>query len=284
MTVKKATKVVANKKRIQRKSNLDTMAMSFRTEGQIVPFQGITVANYSYTTLPLLNSNMNIGCTQLKEFVLYNSMYDQVRVNSISVTVTPKANVLDYTQAQNDALFTLNGDGLLHHVIDRDGQAPTNIGSLQRYPSYRKTSLLKPFTRRYQVTYPPGVWLDCQNIYEDETLLKRLGLYGGIYIYGENFLEDSGEAFNEPVATIVVTYNVVFRGKTSGNLSYNTETGAITILPLLESSNAAPTPIMGVRNSVIDQTLVQDVSGGDGIQIEYNDSGVDDLNRGAAPV
>lgn len=284
MTVKKATKMVGKKQHRLKKSNSDTLAMTFRAEGQIIPFQGITVSNYSFTTLPLLNQQMNIGVTQLKDFVLYNNMYDQVRVNSVSVTVTPKANVLEYTQAQNDNLFNLAGDGLLHHVIDRDGNPPTNIGSLQRYSSYRKTSVLKPFKRSYSVTYPPGVWLDSQNIYEDATLLKRLGLTGGIYIYGENFLEDSGEVYNEPVATISVSYNVVFRGKTSGNLTYNTETGAITVSPLLETSNAAPTPIMGVRGSIIDQTLVQDVSGGDGIQIEYNDSGVDDLNRGAAPL
>jgi hypothetical protein len=190
--------------------------------------------------------------------------------------------VLDQYNAQNDTLLTLNGDGLCHHVIDRDGAAPTNIASLQRYPSYRKTSLLKPFSRRYSITYPPGVWLDSQAIYEDTTLLKRLGCFGGIYLYAEDLLEDKSEIFNEPWATITVTYGVVFRGKSSGNLAYNTETGAITITPLVESAYAAPTVILGVRNSVIDQTTVQTTSAiaGDDMVIEVNDSGVDTFDRG----
>lgn len=280
MTVKKATKIVAKKKRVQKKSNSDTEYMTFTSEGQLIPSQGLTVTNYLYTAVPLITSTTAIGCTQLKEFVLYNNQYDQVRINSVTVRYIPKANVLSQVDAQLDAVYNLAGDGLIHHVIDRDDNAPSNVGSLQRYPSYRKSQIFKPFTRRYSVTYPPGVWLDSQNIYSDETLLRRLGCFGGVYMYAENILEDLNEIFNEPMATIQVTYGVVFRGKTSGNLAYNTETGAITITPLLQAANAPLTQILGVRNSVIDNHLVQDVSGGDGIQIEYNDSGVDTFTRG----
>lgn len=107
----------------------------------------------------------------------------------------------------------------MYDIIDRDGNGPFSASAMLKYSSYKKYSNLKTFKRSYNISYPKGVWLDCQSIYEDTTLLKRLGATGGVTIYGENFPKDVGELVNEPWANIALHYNVVFRGKTSATLS-----------------------------------------------------------------
>jgi len=132
--------------------------------------------------------------------------------------VTPKGNVLDQANAQNDTLFNNSGDGLVHTCIDRDGVAPSSTAVISRYPSYKKYDIKKPFTRSYSIRYPTGVWLDCQSP-STFSMKKELGLSGGITLYAEDILEDSGEVWNEPWAQVQVQYNIVFQGKTSNSLT-----------------------------------------------------------------
>jgi len=256
-TVAAAKKVVRKSNTNAKKKNMDTFALTVRSMAQIVPVQGVTVANYFYTTVPLMDPTLATGVTQNSEFNLYKNMYDQVRINSVSVTLTPKANVLDMTRAQADGNYTLSGDGLCHTVLDRDSPSGMGISVMSRYPSYLKISLLKKFTRRYGIKYPVGIWLDTSNIYANDDLLKSLGAYGGVYCYGENVLEDKTEIFNEILYDIHISYNVVFRGKTQGSLTYNEANGSITVLSIDSLPPVAPSPFVNVRGSITDKLVTQ---------------------------
>lgn len=259
-SVRRAKKIVAVSKKRATKKMMDTFYLRPKFNFVSVPTQGGTVSNYIYNFFPLLSSTLAVGVTQNAEFNLYRLMYDQVRINTVKITVTPKSNVFDQGNAQNDSAYTLTGDGMIHHVVDRDGTAPTNIGQLQRYGSYRKTSVMKKIVRSYSIKYPTGVWLDCQNIYEDETLLKRLGATGGITIYGENLVEDRSELFNEPWADIVIEYGVVFRGKTVGQLSLNDD-GSVSVKHAEQTVNLTPSQIGSISGSFVETLLRQDASG-----------------------
>jgi len=248
----KAKAMVSKSKKRAKSKNMDTFYLAAKTVALITPSQGGTVSNYVSWWIQLLTATTNVGVSQNAEFNLYRTMYDQVRVNSVSIKIVPKANVLDQRQAQNDALVNNSGDGLIHTAIDRDDQPPANIARLTRYPSYKKYSVLRKFARSYSVKYPDGIWLDCQNIYSDDTLLTRLGLTGGIYLYAENILEDNSEIVNEPWAQVEITYGCVFRGKTSTNLSYDAVTGAVTMTPTQPGQIMANTPVTALYGTIKD--------------------------------
>lgn len=241
-TMAKAKRMVASSKKKAVKKNLDTFFLHAKIEGIVIPQQGATVSNYVQGWYPLLDSTSGVPVTMNSEYKLYATMYDRVRVNSIKVTWKPKANVLDQANAQNDTTLTLVGGGVYHSVVDRDDQPPANVGRLSRYPSYQRKSVLKPISRTYSIKYPKDIWLDAQNPFADLTLLNRLGLQGGIYIYGENLIEDTGEIFNEPFAEVLVEYNVVFQGKTSAALSFDPSTGAVTLTPTAPTSIISDSP------------------------------------------
>lgn len=229
-TYRKAKRQIANRKKRAAKKNMDTFFLRTRVMGTIVPSQGATVANYIASFWQLLDPTSVVGVTQSSEFGLFKNIYDRVRVNRMTIKITPKANVLDQVNAQNEDVVNVSGDGKIHTVILREQDGYTrSVPRLQRQPSYRGYSVLKGFTRKYQISYPTGVWLDCQNIYNDETLLKRLGAYGGVGIYAENILEENLELFNEPWAQVEITYDCVFQGKVVSALSLDQNTGAVTV-------------------------------------------------------
>jgi len=213
----KAKAMVAKSRKQKAKKNMDTFFLKARTEFLAIPQQGVTVSNYLSLFFGLLDPTGYQGVTQNAEFNLYKNLYDKVRINTIKMIVTPKANVLDQGTAQNDNGLTLTGDGLIHTAVDRDGSGPGNVARLTRYPSYHKYSVLKPFTRSYSIKYPMGVWLDCQTP-AGFSMTRELGLKGGITLYAENILEDSAELFNEPWAEITVEHSIVFQGKVSTGL------------------------------------------------------------------
>lgn len=246
--VRKAKRQIARKKKVQASHNKDTFFLKAKMEAVLTPSQGVTVSNYLSWFPQLLNATSAYGIANNPEFQFWSKLYDQVRVNSMTIRVVPKANVLDQTNAQNDGTYRVTGDGLIHHVIDRDGAGPQNVSLLQRYSSYRKSSVLKPWTRSYGIKYPTDIWLDTSNIFEDESLLKRLGANGGIYVYAENILEDLGELLNEPYAAVYITYNCVFRGKTMGAMTFN-EDGSVTLRSndtLTRAPDTEPEVITGV--------------------------------------
>lgn len=259
MNYSKAKKVVAKANRSKAKKNMDTFALKLRVQTSATPKQGTVVSNYMYLFWSLITATSVVGVTQLPEFILYRNLYDRVRINSMKLTFTPKANVLDQANAQNDGALTVNGDGMAHTVIDRDGAAPSNIARLSRVASYQKYSVLKKFSRAYSIKYPTGVWLDCQNIYRDPDLINQIGGDGGLTVYAENLLEDSLELFNEPVYDIQIEYNVVFQGRAEGSIQYDPDTDSVKILPSNPAAYAPYSDQIPVYNTIADKRF--DASG-----------------------
>ena len=267
-TVRRAKKIVTKLRKKMAKKNLDTFFLKVKTTGMLAPVQGAAVSNYLSFFVPLLsNISGAIGVDKNAEFKLYQTLYDRVRINSVKVMLTPKANVFSQDAAQNDAALTLTGDGMLHSVIDRDGPPPGNIATLSRYPSYRKQSLMKKMTRMYSIKYPTGVWLDAQTPFTDsQSTLNGLGLPGGCYFYAENLVEDKLEIWNEPVYEFNIEYNVVFCGKTSAAIGYDPDTGVVTLTPHDLSVPLANT-ITTVSGTISDK-----------VQTTNNDNTIEDRN------
>lgn len=257
--LKKAKQLVTKDHKRKAKKNMDTFFLKAKSEFIISPSQGATVSNYIYMMFGLLE-DWTGGVVQNKEFLLYSKLYDKVRVNSIKATITPKANVFDQANAQNETL-TLSGDGVIHHAIDRDGAIPPSIPVITRYPSYRKTSLNKKVTRSYSVKYPVNVWLDAQNPLGNDQIVQTLGLKGGPTFYAENLVEDKGEIFNEPYANVVLEYNCVFQGKTSAAVTYN-EDGSICLSDYVLPSPVPRSVATQFSGTIGDTRMADDGSGG----------------------
>lgn len=261
----KAKRMITKQRKSKAKRNMDTWFFKARCEGTIVPQQGASVANYVYwaTDLDPVNTN-NYGLSHVNnaEFQLYKRLYDKYRINSVRVTVTPKANVMDAAQAQNDGEYNLSGSGVVHSVVDRDGKAVSNISAMARYPSYRKTSVLKKLVRSYAIKYPQGLWVDCQDP-ATFTMSKEYGLTGGITLYAENFIEDNYEIFNEPWAEVVVEYNIVFQGKTSAGLTFTKdESGKVLSVTVTDHDYGLCLPITDAkpRGTVSDLRIVDEIT------------------------
>lgn len=261
MPLKKAKKVVAKVQAKKRKQNSDTFSLLCKSQFDIVPQQGVTTSNYISQFFPLLpDADYATSLWSNQEFQLFRTIYDRFRVNSILVQWTPRANVLDQALAQNDSNNNL-GDNLIHYASDRDGRAPTNMGSMMKYSSYFKVSALKKHSRTYSASYPKGIWLDCDSPQDKSQLVKGIGLLGGISMYGENYIEDGGEVWNEPLGTVTVWYRVVFQGKTGGNVKYDEETEEVCVtrpelLPL-----KPVTTIYTQRGTLVETRMTLDASG-----------------------
>lgn len=269
MNAKKAQKVVTKVRKAKAKRNMDTFFLRVKTEAMIIPVQGLATANYFFATHTLSPVNSSsLSYNNNAEFNLYRLQYDKFRVNSVHVKVIPKANFLSQVEAQNEDALNVSGDGLWHTVIDRDSNGISNVAALSRYPSYRKFDQKKPWSRSYAVRYPTGVWIDCQAPATFE-MDKSIGLQGGITMYAENFLEENSELFNEPVAQIEVSYNIVFQGKTSHSLSaVRDEEGnlvGMTITADNGKNNVAETPFSNIRGSLADTRAESDLGAETGI-------------------
>lgn len=226
----KAKRVMGKKTKAKAKRNMDTFFFKAKSAATISPRQGVSVANYIYQNIGLMDATQPWSCTQNAEFKLYCSLYDKVRINSVKVRIIPKANVLDQVNAQNENALNVSGSGNYYTAIDRDGPVPSNVAAILRYPSVRKQSILKGMTRTYALKWPTGLWLDTQNLYIDNDNLQRQGAFGCVGIYAENVLEESLELFNEPWATIEMEWNCVFQGKTSASLSLADDGKTICVL------------------------------------------------------
>lgn len=229
-TMRKAKRMVSKQRKTKAKKNMDTFFLQAKYTGTIAPVQGTTVSNYLFWNPSLFDPTDMTYIGNNSEFKLYQAQYDKVRINSIRVVITPKANVLDQAIGQADAQYNVTGDGMVHTCVDRDGKVPASIAKIQRYPSYRKYSVMKKFTRTYSVKYGIGQWLDCQDLQNSATKLSTMGLSGSICLYAENLLEDNYELLNEPWADYEIFFNCVFQGKTSASLSFDAS-GNIIITP-----------------------------------------------------
>lgn len=268
-------------KRAKARKNEDTFSLVCRSTATSVPVQGGSVANYVYIAAQLINPTSPNSVLNNAEYRLFNTIYDQVRINKVVLKITPKANFLSQDQAQNDAL-NVYGDGLVHHVVDRNSIPAANTDVFKKYSSYSKTSVLKPMTRSYSVKYPDGVWLDCRSETVDETLLRRLGLLGGVFVYAENLLEDYLEVFNEPWAGIEWEYHCVFRGKGVPQLTFDND-GTITMTPPELLPAAVPSTLADIRGGTYttggtDMVIAYQNDGGGGDMKVQLDEGVNPIN------
>jgi len=271
----KAKAMVTKNHKAKAKRNMDTFFLKARNIVTLIPTQGATVANYVYQNFTMDPTGADaITYIHNAEFNLFKLQYDKFRVNSVSIKLTPKANVLNLEVGQGNTQ-NLTGDGLWHTVIDRDGVGPSSKAKMSRFPSYRKYSLLKGFSRTYAIKYPTGVWIDCDSP-GSFNLAKELGLQGGISVYADNILEDKFEIFNQPLCQVEVSYNIVFQGKTSNSLSgvYDDEgnLSGITINALQLGDNLDVTPFANVSGTLKDSRLSLDASGNE-IVVPINDLG-----------
>ena len=244
------------------KANKDTFNTKVISEFVAIPGQGGLVANYYYWTQPMWNNANQVDITKNSMFLFYCMQYDRWRINSITIKCKPKANVMDATLAQQDGNYNLVGDGLVHTVIDRDGNAPQNVSALSRYSSYKAFSVLKPWSRTMSVKYPKDTWLDCQKLQTNDNafdLRNNIGLAGTITVYAENFIEDNYEIFNEPWATFIVEYNVSFQGRTGSAVAVSVdEDGNPTQIVLKPHPVEVDKPVCAPKN--VKGTLAPTVS------------------------
>jgi len=273
-SVRKAKRSIAKTKKARAKKNMDTYFYRGRVVGSIVPQQGGTVANYTSNFFQLMNPTSQWAVTQFSEFKLFANIYDQVRINRMTVRIVPKATMLDQVNAQDEDALNVSGDGKVHTCVLRDASNySANVARMIRQPSYKPYSVLKPITRSYSVKWPTGVWLDCQNIFQDETLLDRLGCLGGVGVYAENMLEESGELFNEPWASLEIQVDCVFRGKTGSSLSID-ENGAITVARPDIFENPKESEIVGLAGTFTDNAPTGFDASGQIVKVERNDNSV----------
>lgn len=275
----KAKRMVTKEHKAKAKKNMDTYFLKTKNALTISPTQGLLTSNYIYSGYNMdPTSASNAFYLGNAEFRLWALQYDKFRVNSVKITVTPKANILDQAVAQQDSLYNVTGDGLIHSCIDRDGLAPSSKALISRYPSYRKYSVLKPWSRTYSVKYPTGIWIDCDSP-SSFTMSKELGLTGGLTFYAENVLEDNAEAINEPWATVIIEYNIVFQGKSSNSLSgvyHDGDLVGITINRISPETNLAPSVVRMVTGTLDNDTVIVLDADPD---VKYSEVPVNDLGQ-----
>lgn len=238
--------------RRQNKTQRGTFPVTIKTNTTLTPVQGVSVSNYLYTCFNLFDTNAPPwSIAALPEFKLYCSMYDRVRINGVKVKVTPKANVFSQDAAQNDAQLTLTGDNMIHTALDRTGAAPGNIKQVAKYTSYKQYSARKKFQRYYGIKYPKEVWLQTAQLATPASLPatpfvtgQQIGLFGGITLYAENFVEDTAEVWNEPWANVELEFYCVFEGKALNSITYDPESGTVSLGP------QDPAPVLALNTGV----------------------------------
>jgi len=241
---KKAKK--AGRKAVKRMNNMDDHRVTIKMAGSLTPIQGLTVSNYLYTYwTPGVFSSIPTGQSQSlslsSEFTLYRNMYDQWRVNRVTVRIIPRANVVDAVGliAQNDTGSITQGKGVYYTVEDRDGIAPGYIGSLNKYASVKVSRLTSRLTRSYSPTNKDNVWYDCQDPAGLDQLQRTTGMRGGITLYAESLPEVSGTLTNSVWADVEVSYDVTFRGKCLVNIISNDD-GSVTVAPVDDANMETP--------------------------------------------
>jgi hypothetical protein len=225
--------------------NKDDHTVVHKLAGSITPLQGLTVSNYVYTYwspapnyLSPSQSNPLFGSA---EFNLYRNLYDQFRVNRVTIRIIPRANVVDQTSliAQNDPGSLTQGKGVYYTVEDRDGIAPGYIGSMNKYASVKVSRLTSKLTRSYSPTNSKSLWFDCQDPAGLDQLARGTGLRGGITLYAESLPEVTGTVLNSVWADVEVLYSVTYRGKAMVNLQVN-EDGSVTAKPVDDTNMEIP--------------------------------------------
>jgi len=243
---KKKVAKKARKARRARMNNMDDHRVTIKMAGSLTPLQGLSVSNYVYTYwTPGVFSTIPNGQSQSlslsSEFGLYRNMYDQWRVNRLTVRIIPRANVVDATNliTQNDSSSITQGKGVYYTVEDRDGIAPGYIGSLNKYSSVKVNKLTSRLTRSYSPTNKDNVWYDCQDPAGLDQLQRTTGMRGGITLYAESLPEVLNTVVNSVWADVEVSYDLTFRGKCLVNIITNQD-GSVTVAPVDDSQMEVP--------------------------------------------
>lgn len=266
MPFKKAQKVVAKAQAKKRTKNMDTQFLRVKFTGQLIPKQGTTVTNYLNYWQPLCVSGSAGGFDwrTAADYTVLKYQYDQVRVNRMKIVLTPKANVFDAANAQNDANLTLLGDGMIHSAVDRDSPTPSSVAAMSRYASYQRKSLLKKVVRTYSVKWPVSTWLDCGSEQNGNNtgLLQSIGAFGGVGFYAEDIVEDKWELYNEPYCQITVYFDLVLRGKITPNTGLDASGNVILYAPST-IPHCAPSPMIQTGGGIAgtNRRLILDLSG-----------------------
>ena len=201
----------------------------------ITPSQGLTVSNYvNFFVSPAPGTGTGVITVPLlstPEWALYRQMYDQCRVSSVTMKLIPRASMTEQSNliTLNDTSYLTAGKNVYYTVEDRDGYAPGSIPVLKKYASVKVHRNDKVMSRTYRVKYDgPNSWFDCQNPSDLPEVQQALGLFGGMTVYGESFIERSGQILNSVWADLELTYQVSFRGKALVSIAV-TEDGAVTL-------------------------------------------------------
>lgn len=185
---------------------------SFKVACLSYPTQGLTVSNYIYDYItPRLDPvNGSINLPSINEFKMLALVYDRFRVNSVSVSYKPRANMMSVFDSVDGSLNM--GSGVVYVAQLRDGQAPSHPSQIKRIKGCKAYSILKPFKSTYKVKYPKSIWLDSAdpNQGNQQGLVESLGLQGGITVYGENFPEPPGSITNNAWYDVEISFNCTF--------------------------------------------------------------------------
>jgi len=284
-SVAAAKKVVTKLNKKKAKLNMDTFFLRAKTTAVVVPTTppagNPNIQNYVaiYATLDPANLASSVSYLGNAEFNYNRLQYDQFRVNRVRVTCVPKAQFLSLVDTQGSANGVLNlaGDGMVHTCIDRDSQCQSSIGIISRYPSYKKFSILKKWSRSYNIKYPNGIWINTQTP-SSFSARDDLGLRGGVTAYCENVLETQGKTVNTPLYDILYEWDIVFRGKVSNNMTASfDESGNVISMTLTKADEDAPilppSSLSNIRGTVADTLYTIDASG------NSFDDAIDDLTN-----
>lgn len=215
--------------------NLETYRQVIKQTATITPAQGVTVSNYvNFFVSPVLfGGNYNtLSLSGSTEYALYNKMYDQMRVHSVTLKIIPRANMTEQSNliTLNDTAYLTAGKNIFYTVEDRDGIAPASIQTLKKYSSVKEHRNDKKMVRTYRVKYEgQNGWFDCQDTGAMDQIQQNLGLLGGLTVYGESFIERSGQVLNSVWADVEVTYNMTYRGKALVSIAVDADTGKVTL-------------------------------------------------------
>jgi len=217
-----------------RENNMDNHTVVHKMAGSITPQQGLSVSNYVYTwwspTPKVQSPPQSNQLLFSSEFGLYRNLYDQYRVNYMTVKVLPRANVVDaiLLVQQNDSAQITQGKGVYYSCEDRDGIAPGLVGALNKYASVKVHKLTSKMSRTYKPNNAKNLWFDCQDPAGLQEPARAAGYLGGITIYGESLPEVVGTLANSVWADCEVSYSVTYRGKAMTQLTSN-EDGTVTV-------------------------------------------------------
>lgn len=221
-------KAIDKKTKSQAKKNKDTKFVKCRLTCSLRPTNGandpsVTSNNWIYANFRMLQAKNTAACSieNSSDFQLYRTLYDKVRINSMSVRIIPKANTLDLANAQQAGFNDNYGTNTMYSAIDLNSPLPWSNDALvpttslwNMLPSNRVTSLLKTVYRTVKTAYPKNIWLDAgeQLFTQAQGLAKDLGLFQTIGVFAQNIMTNPALDEFETTHDVEITWNCVFMG------------------------------------------------------------------------